>query len=1665
MDRRKLLNLVMAAVVIASLVLGTSGATRAQGPVPPNRAEQAERVKEKQDKQITHEDRAAAAQRAAAAGLQMEAIGMADMPMPGAAPRYFSHPNYANSPLPGNAVAEWNAIAQEILQPAPMPGMPMPMGGVSMSAAFVYLSYSQAAVYDALVAIEGGYTPYAYTVPATNPGASREAAVATAAFTVLNHFFPDDAILAGKYVNSLAAIPDGAAKDDGIAIGQAAANAIITQRAGDVLSGDGGYVVLPPGPGVWEPNVLPDGSAVPPMDPWMRNLTPFLRVDPAQYDPGPPPALDDPAYLADLAEVMDIGGAASATRTAEQTAIANFWGTNMVIQAQTSYRDVAQTRGLNLLDTARLMAMGNMVASDSLITTFNSKYEYSFWRPVTAIQHTNADGAYSADPLNSWMPAMMTPNFPEYVAGHGSFMSSQAEVFTQFFGTDQIELDLISTATGVTRHYPTAGELRAEVINARTWGGMHFRSSTELASVMGRQLVLDAVGTHFIPDLVTETGQHATVSGGIRKFVDGLPGLGAGAANNLDQYISVATPDTITYPGSDYYEIAVVEYQKQMHSDLPPTTLRGYVQLETPVIQGSHYALGNGYFSVDPPQYLGATIVAQKDRPVRIKFYNLLPTGMDGNLFIPVDTTVMGSGMTAAGHEWMEANPTMVDPLNPMCSDPDPVMKAEMVALGYCFAENRATLHLHGGISPWISDGTPHQWITPAGENSTYPQGVSVKPVPDMSDSGAPNDGVMTFYYTNQQSARLMFYHDHAWGITRLNVYAGEAAGYIITDNAEAALVAGGIIPGADATIPLVVQDKTFVPSAAQLATQDETWDMDRWGGPGSLWLPHVYSPAQNPGDSSGVNQFGRWAYGPWFWPPTNNVDYGPVDNPYYCSPTGFKQDGVTPCDPGVPACDPDLQWCEPPLMPGVPFNSMGMEAFMDTPVVNGTVYPTLTVDPKAYRFRILNAANDRFFNLSLYQAVDANGVLCDADNPDPAPESTGVACTEVALNPAEVAAALDDPTIFPTPLAGTEGPDWISIGTEGGFLPTPVVVPAQPTTWVNDPTVFNAGNVDLHSLLTAPAERHDVIVDFSAYAGQTLILYNDAPAAFPARDPRYDYYTGDGDYRDTGGTPPTLPGYGPNTRTVMQIKVAAADPANPAPAFNLAALQNAFAHQADGSGVFESGQHPIVVGQGEYNSAYGTSFQFNGPRNGTVQIYDTSLTFATLLGPELTINLKPKMIQDEMGEAFELEYGRMSGFLGVETANAQAGLQNMILHGYTYPPDEVLDGIELPPGVELTPIASADDGTQIWKFTHNGVDTHPIHFHLYDVQLLNRVGWDGIVRKPHPTELGWKDTVRISPLEDTIVAMRPIVPQLPEAWGGLPNSIRLLDPSMPEGMFLPGANTTQREAMGLPLLAFNPDGEPVDIVNHYVNFGWEYVYHCHILSHEEMDMMHAQVVGVAPKPPTFISAVASGSGNNRKYTVTWTDNSKNETAFVIERASSPDGPWSILATAPSDPLTVGPGTGARTYTDVTRNTFSYRVYAINVVGDTWDYSNPAFNEIPPGGGWPTLTLDSRGTDPVLPPVVIAAPSNLTGSAAVANKKSARVTLNWEDNSNNETGFLVQRAYNPAFTSGVVNANVGANVTTLTQTVSRATILYYRVHAFNDTTQSGWSNTIIITTP
>jgi hypothetical protein len=315
----------------------------------------------------------------------------------------------------------------------------------------------------------------------------------------------------------------------------------------------------------------------------MRNLQPFTFAAPDAFRPEVGPDITSTQYATDFNEVKAVGSAMSMGRIAEQIAIAKFWGTNMVIQSQTAYRDIADQQQLNLIDTARLMAMGNVVGTDILVACFDAKYSFSFWRPVTAIRNADIDGNDATALDSMWMPLMMTPNHPEFTAGHGCYMSAQAEVFTQFLGTDQIDIDLISTATNNSRHYKTAADLRTEIINARIWGGLYFRTSFELGVQLGQAVAQSALTVYFQPtnELFSE---HAQFSGGIRKFVDTLFGLTEGGANNLGQYIPLAVADTTTYPGSDYYEIAVVEYEEKMHSDLPPTRLRGYVQLETPVI-------------------------------------------------------------------------------------------------------------------------------------------------------------------------------------------------------------------------------------------------------------------------------------------------------------------------------------------------------------------------------------------------------------------------------------------------------------------------------------------------------------------------------------------------------------------------------------------------------------------------------------------------------------------------------------------------------------------------------------------------------------------------------------------------------------------------------------------------------------------------------------------------------------------------------------------------------------------------------------------------------------------------------------------------------------------------------------------------------------------------
>ena len=890
----------------------------------------------------------------------------------------------------------------------------------------------------------------------------------------------------------------------------------------------------------------------------------------------------------------------------------------------------------------------------------------------------------------------------------------------------------------------------------------------------------------------------------LRKFVDPLPGICT--APGQTSCIPIAAKDTTTFPGSDYYQIGLRDYSQQMHSDLPSTPLRGYYDLNPAATDHTNH-------------YLGPLIIARRDVPVRIKFTNNLGLGALGNLFIPVDTTYMGAGVGQNGNT---------------------------------YTQNRATLHLHGGVTPWISDGTPHQWITPAGDPAVFKKGASFQNVPDMVGAGKPipapaaGDGMATFFYTNQQSSRLMFYHDHAYGLTRLNVYAGEAAGYVLTDAAEDSLINAGVLPNQGGGvynygIPLIIQDKTFVPAPANLAAEDPTWN---WGPMGNLWFPHVYMPNQNPADPMGVNAMGRWDYGPWFWPPQNSATYVPAGRPFPCP---------TPTSP--------TQVC-----PGTPNPSGTPEAFMDTPLVNGKAYPYFTVGRQAYRFRILNAANDRTLNLGLYLAdltvTSPTGVVGTEVKMVPAIAHTLVApvTTPPTLPLCAIATATDGsglatgltttptgltpgcwPTTWPTdgrdggvPDPATAGPAIIEIGTEGGLLPAPVVIPSTPNGYEYNRRSIVVLNISTHGLLIGPAERADVIIDFSSVPnGSTLILYNDAPTPVPAFDPRTDYYTGDVDRSlltgdGSGGAPTTQVGYGPNTRTIMQFRVSggAGTP------FNLAALQAAL------PAAYAASQAPPVVPEIAYNQAFGTTTAVNTYSH----IQDNSMTF-TAPGAVVptTMPFGPKAIQ----ELFTLDYGRMNATLGVELPFTNFNTQTTIPYGYIDPPTEFV----------------ADGVPQIWKITHNGVDTHFIHFHLFNVQVINRVGWDGQIRPPDSNEQGWKETVRMNPQEDIIVAVNPIAPRVPFA---IPDSQRLLDVTA-----LPGT-TGQFSAV-------DPNNLPIVVTNAMTNFGWEYVWHCHILGHEENDMMRPMIFTskaqmISPPPGTsFASSTvtftwSAGAGVTQTY-------------------------------------------------------------------------------------------------------------------------------------------------------------------------------------------------------
>ena len=386
---------------------------------------------------------------------------------------------------PDTYVAYWDGVASQAFTAAAL----SPPDGAVISA------YVGIGVYDSVTAIDGGYQPF--LVDADAPaGALPEAAVVAAAHAILVHYLPGQqaTILDPAYTQSLGTIPDGQAKDDGVATGEYVARVLLSDRADDGFRAHYEYVPPdPPIPGVWIPT-----AQTPPIGTYMPYMRPFSLRSPSQFRPNGPPNLSSRQWADDYNEVKEIGSRTSATRTPDQTLAARFWGEPPVQQIHAAFRRFIAEHELDVADASRFMAMTTVASADGLIACFDAKYHYAFWRPITAIRAGDTDGneATVADP--TWLPLLpATPNHPEYPSAHSCATTAIGLAIAKFLGTRNIELTVPSITGLGDRHFDTLSDLEYEVTNARVWGGIHYRSAIEDGSAIGRKVAHQVLAHHF----------------------------------------------------------------------------------------------------------------------------------------------------------------------------------------------------------------------------------------------------------------------------------------------------------------------------------------------------------------------------------------------------------------------------------------------------------------------------------------------------------------------------------------------------------------------------------------------------------------------------------------------------------------------------------------------------------------------------------------------------------------------------------------------------------------------------------------------------------------------------------------------------------------------------------------------------------------------------------------------------------------------------------------------------------------------------------------------------------------------------------------------------------------------------------------------------------------
>jgi len=395
----------------------------------------------------------------------------------------------------GNVVTDWNVIAATTI---------VTNAGKGPAQASVWFTYSSLAVYDAVNAITGQYQPFYYHIAGPSSG-SIDAAAAAAAHRVLVNYFPSQqATLDSQFTVSLAALTaDPGAKTAGVAVGEAAAMAVISARTGDGLEANVTYTPGS-GPGAWAPT--PPAFAAP-VAPWLGQMRPFTMRTAADFLPDRPTALNSEAWKRDYNLTRLYGGATSNIRTASEAEIGMFWTEHTAQQYTRAFNYLADNYGLGVEDSARMLAMLWTGYADAAIGCFNAKYKYGFWRPVTAIHVGDGNSGLfagasdvAADP--SWLPLAATPAHPEYPAAHACVTGALAPLVAYFFGTTRVHVRTDSKAftDGVHQHtFEDTRDWIDEVFWARIYAGFHFHHSLEVGRQLGESVASRLARNHFRP--------------------------------------------------------------------------------------------------------------------------------------------------------------------------------------------------------------------------------------------------------------------------------------------------------------------------------------------------------------------------------------------------------------------------------------------------------------------------------------------------------------------------------------------------------------------------------------------------------------------------------------------------------------------------------------------------------------------------------------------------------------------------------------------------------------------------------------------------------------------------------------------------------------------------------------------------------------------------------------------------------------------------------------------------------------------------------------------------------------------------------------------------------------------------------------------------------------